>query len=170
MKSTRKIVNLALLVAMALAVSLIEQMIPLPVAIPGAKLGLSNIVILTTICLYDFKASMTVSILKSFLLMLVTGSVSSFLYSLTGAVLSTIAMNLAVKKVGQDFSLIGVSEIGSFFHNFGQIIVAITVMNNIKVIYYFPLLVLIGVFTGYFVGLSSNYIVKHMKKIGGKFD
>jgi heptaprenyl diphosphate synthase len=93
----KMLVNLALLVALALAVSVVEMMIPLPVPIPGAKLGLSNIVILITIYFYDFKSSLAVSVLKSFLLVLITGSVMAFFYSVAGAIFSTIAMNLSLK-------------------------------------------------------------------------
>lgn len=167
--NTRKIVNLALLVALALALSVIEMMIPLPVPIPGAKLGFSNIIILITIYFYDFKSSLTVSVLKSFLLVLITGSLSSFFYSLLGAIFATFAMNYSLKYTKDMFSLIGVSEIGAFFHNLGQIIVAIFFMSNVKMIYYFPVLVLIGVFTGFFVGLSSNYVINHLKKIKFNF-
>ncbi|MDD7305180.1 MAG: Gx transporter family protein [Peptoniphilaceae bacterium] len=163
--SIRNIVNLALLVALALAVSVVEMMIPLPVPIPGAKLGLSNIIILVTIYFYDFKSSLTVSVLKSFLLVLITGSVMSFFYSLLGAILSTISMYFSLRYSKDFLSLIGISEIGAFFHNLGQIIVAMIFMNNVKMIYYFPALVLIGVFTGFFVGLSSNYIIVHLKKL-----
>jgi heptaprenyl diphosphate synthase len=161
----KMLVNLALLVALALAVSVVEMMIPLPVPIPGAKLGLSNIVILITIYFYDFKSSLAVSVLKSFLLVLITGSVMAFFYSVAGAIFSTIAMNLSLKHAKDKFSLVGVSEIGAFFHNLGQILVAMVFMNNVKMIYYFPILVLIGVFTGFFVGLSSNYIINHMEKL-----
>ena len=159
-------INLALLLALSLAVSLIESAIPMPVPIPGARLGFSNIIILVSICLYDFKKALCVSILKSFLLVLITGSVMSFFYSFVGAIFSTTAMYFSLKKVDDDFSLIGVSEIGAFFHNLGQILVAIFFMQNIKMLYYFPVLVFIGIFTGFFVGLSSNFIVEHLEKIG----
>ncbi|KWZ98477.1 MAG: Gx transporter family protein [Anaerococcus vaginalis] len=159
-------INLALLLALSLAISLIESTVPMPVPIPGARLGFSNIIILLSICLYDFKKALCVSVLKSFLLVLITGSVMSFFYSFVGAIFSTTAMYFSLKKVNDDFSLIGVSEIGAFFHNLGQIIVAIFFMQNIKMFYYFPVLVFIGIFTGFFVGLSSNFIVEHLKKIG----
>lgn len=159
-------INLALLLALSLAISLIESTVPMPVPIPGARLGFSNIIILLSICLYDFKKAICVSVLKSFLLVLITGSVMSFFYSFVGAIFSTTAMYFSLKKVNDDFSLIGVSEIGAFFHNLGQIIVAIFFMQNIKMFYYFPVLVFIGIFTGFFVGLSSNFIVEHLKKIG----
>ncbi|WP_236785227.1 Gx transporter family protein [Anaerococcus ihuae] len=159
-------INLALLLALSLAISLIESAIPMPVPIPGARLGFSNIIILVSIYLYDFKKALCVSILKSFLLVLITGSVMSFFYSFVGAIFSTTAMYFSLKKINDDFSLIGVSEIGAFFHNLGQILVAIFFMQNIKMFYYFPVLVFIGIFTGFFVGLSSNFIVEHLKKIG----
>lgn len=159
-------INLALLLALSLAISLIESTVPMPVPIPGARLGFSNIIILLSICLYDFKKALCVSVLKSFLLVLITGSVMSFFYSFVGAIFSTTAMYFSLKKVNDDFSLIGVSEIGAFFHNLGQILVAIFFMQNIKMFYYFPVLVFIGIFTGFFVGLSSNFMVEHLKKIG----
>lgn len=159
-------INLALLLALSLSISLIESTVPMPVPIPGARLGFSNIIILLSICLYDFKKALCVSVLKSFLLVLITGSVMSFFYSFVGAIFSTTAMYFSLKKVNDDFSLIGVSEIGAFFHNLGQILVAIFFMQNIKMFYYFPVLVFIGIFTGFFVGLSSNFMVEHLKKIG----
>ncbi|MBS5988855.1 Gx transporter family protein [Anaerococcus hydrogenalis] len=158
--------NLALLTALSLAISLIESMVPMPVPIPGARLGFSNIIILIAIYFYDYKKALTVSILKSFLLVLITGSVMSFFYSIVGAIFSTSAMYFAIKKLDDDFSLIGVSEIGAFSHNLGQIIVAIFFMQNIKMFYYFPILVFIGIFTGFFVGLSTDFMIKHLEKIG----
>ncbi|WP_276877012.1 Gx transporter family protein [Anaerococcus hydrogenalis] len=159
-------VNLALFTALSLAISLIESMVPMPVPIPGARLGFSNIIILIVIYFYDYKKALTVSILKSFLLVLITGSVMSFFYSIVGAIFSTSAMYFAIKKLDDDFSLIGVSEIGAFSHNLGQILVAIIFMQNIKMFYYFPILVFIGIFTGIFVGLSTSFMIKHLEKIG----
>ncbi|MSS77189.1 Gx transporter family protein [Anaerococcus sp. WCA-380-WT-2B] len=159
-------INLSLLTALSLAISLIESMIPMPVPIPGAKLGFSNIVIFVSIYIYDYKKSLSVSALKSLLLVLITGQVMSFFYSFVGAIFSTTAMYIGLKKIGDDFSLIGVSELGAFFHNFGQIIVAAVFMSNLKMFYYFPILVFIGIFTGFFVGLSTGFIIEHLKKIG----
>ena len=162
----KKITNLALLTAMALAISLIEHYIPLPIPIPGAKLGLSNIVLLVSLYFYGFKAGLAIGLLKSFLLVLATGMVTSFFFSAMGAILACIAMKVSLKFLGKNLSFIGISELGAFFHNMGQVIVAALVIGNIKIFYYFPLLVFIGTFSGFFVGLSSNYIIKHMEKIG----
>ena len=165
MKDIRNITNIALLTAMALAISLLEHMIPLPVPIPGAKLGFSNMIILITLYMYGFKSALIVGVLKSFLLMLITGSVSAFFYSLAGAILSAIAMAISLKYLSKVASFIGISEIGAFFHNLGQILVAMVFMGNVKMIIYFPALVIMGVFTSFFVGLSVNYVTSHMKKL-----
>lgn len=165
MKDIRNVTNIALLTAMALAISLLEHMIPLPVPIPGAKLGFSNMIILITLYMYGFKSALLVGVLKSFLLMLITGSVSAFFYSIAGAILSAIAMAIALKYLSKITSFIGISEIGAFFHNLGQILAAMVFMGNVKMIIYFPALVIMGVFTSFFVGLSVNYVTSHMKKL-----
>lgn len=165
MKDIRNVTNIALLTAMALAISLLEHMIPLPVPIPGAKLGFSNMIILITLYMYGFKSALLVGVLKSFLLMLITGSVSAFFYSIAGAILSAIAMAISLKYLSKIASFIGISEIGAFFHNLGQILVAMIFMGNVKMIIYFPALVIMGVFTSFFVGLSVNYVTSHMKKL-----
>lgn len=165
MKDIRNVTNIALLTAMALAISLLEHMIPLPVPIPGAKLGFSNMIILITLYMYGFKSALLVGVLKSFLLMLITGSVSAFFYSIAGAILSAIAMAISLKYLSKIASFIGISEIGAFFHNLGQILVAMVFMGNVKMIIYFPALVIMGVFTSFFVGLSVNYVTSHMKKL-----
>lgn len=165
MKDLKKVTNIALLTAMALAISLIEHMIPIPVPIPGAKLGFSNMIILLTLYFYGMKSALLVGVLKSFLLMLITGSVTAFFYSFAGAILASLAMGLSLKLLNRFSSFVGISEIGAFFHNLGQILVAAIFMGNIKMLIYFPALVMMGVFTSFFVGLSVNYVSSHMEKL-----
>ena len=72
MNKTKHMIFLSLLVAGALALSVLENMIPLPFIAPGARLGLSNIVILSTLILFGFGDAMIVGLLKSVLLMLIS--------------------------------------------------------------------------------------------------
>ena len=111
------------------------------------------------------KSALLVGVLKSFLLMLITGSVTAFFYSFAGAVLASLAMGLSLKLLNRFSSFVGISEIGAFFHNLGQILVAAIFMGNIKMLIYFPALVMMGVFTSFFVGLSVNYVASHMEKL-----
>lgn len=165
MKRTRKIILLSLLVSIGLALSVIESSIPLPVAIPGARLGLSNMVTLVTLVVFGFKEALVVSILKSLVLVLVTGSISSLMYSLAGGVVSCIIMFIGYRFFSNIFSLIGVSILGATGHNIAQVSVAVMIMSNLRVYSYLPILVLMGLFTGYFVGLSSIYISRNLEKI-----
>ena len=164
MNKLHKIVFVSILVSIGLGLSVLESSIPLPIAMPGARLGLSNMVVLVTIVVFGFKDGLKVSALKSIVLMLVTGSVSSFMYSISGAIVSCIMMYIAYKYMSKIFSLIGVSIIGAVAHNFAQVSVASLVMKNLRIYSYLPFLMLIGLFTGYFVGLASIYIVKNLKK------
>ncbi len=164
MKRLNKLIFLSLLVSIGLALSVLESLIPLPITIPGAKLGLSNMVILVTLVIFGFKEAIVVGILKSIVLVLITGSISSLMYSLSGAILSCIIMAIVYKFFTNIFSLIGVSIFGAVAHNFAQVSVAAIMMYNARIYSYLPILLLTSLFTGYFVGLSSIYISKNLKK------
>ncbi|WP_409228266.1 Gx transporter family protein [Gudongella sp. SC589] len=164
MRKTNKMIFISLLVSVGLALSVIESAIPLPIAMPGARLGLSNMVVLVTLVVFGFKDGIKVGMLKSTVLMLVTGSVSSFIYSISGAILSCILMHMAYKYFSKVFSLIGVSIIGAAAHNFAQVSVAVMMLSNTRIYSYLPFLLLVSLFSGYFVGLSSTYIVENLKK------
>jgi heptaprenyl diphosphate synthase len=165
MKKTQKLTFIALLVAQALVLYLIERMLPVPFIAPGAKLGLSNII--TVICLYLFtlKDAFTVIVLRIILSTLFGGSISSLLYSISGGLLSLLAMYF-IKKLGRDYiSIIGVSITGAFFHNLGQIIMAAAVIHNMNIIVYLPVLAIAGIGTGFFVGITSRYLMIYIKKL-----
>lgn len=167
MLKMRKNIYLSLLVASSLALSVIESMIPLPILIPGAKLGLANIVILTSIFIFGYKEAMKITILKSVLLMLVSGNVIGMMYSLTAGVASCLIMSLVHNmfyKKKKIFSMIGISIFGSITHNIVQVSVAVLVLKNSKIYSYLPFLLIISLFTGYFVGLSSKFITDKLKK------
>ncbi|HLR35095.1 MAG TPA: Gx transporter family protein [Tissierellales bacterium] len=164
MDKVRKMIFLSLLVALGLVLGVIESFMPLPYVAPGAKLGLSNIVILITLVLYGFKEGMVVGILKSLVLTLITGSVSSLFYSLFGAIFSGIVMYIVYAYFSKVFSLIGVSIFGAVAHNTGQVFVASIMMKNFRIFSYLPILHLISLFTGYFVGLASIFITDNLKK------
>lgn len=168
MKRLRKLVFLSLLVSLGLALSIIESMIPIPVLLPGMKLGLANIVCLISLVLFGYKEAFVVAILRSIVFALATGSFSGLMYSLSGAILSTVAMTIVFKYLSSYFSLIGVSIFGAIFHNAGQLFAASIIMENLKIFSYFPFMTLLSLFTGYFVGLGSILTARNMKKILGE--
>ncbi|NLY08511.1 MAG: Gx transporter family protein [Tissierellia bacterium] len=164
MSKMRKIIFLSLLTSMGLALGVLESSIPIPIPLPGARLGLSNMVILITMVLFGFKEAIIVSVLKSVLLMLVTGSVTGFMYSIAGALFSTVGMAVSYRLLYGKISLIGVSLIGAALHNFAQVTVAVLILGKLRIYAYLPMLLLLGIATGCFVGLSSTYISEKLTK------
>lgn len=164
MKKINRMIFLSILVSIGLALSVLEQVVPLPIPMPGARLGLSNMVVLITLVIFGFRDGITIAVLKSLVLVLVTGSISSLVYSITGAILSCIMMYISYSYLTHTFSLIGVSIIGALSHNFAQVSVASFMLNNLRIYTYLPFLMIISLFTGYFVGLASIYIIKNLKK------
>lgn len=166
MSKTFRIVFIGLLVSQALALYAIESMIPVPFIAPGAKLGLTNLI--TVIALYmldNNKDVFLIIMLRLILSSIFGGSLSALMYSAAGALLSYCTM-IIIKKFGKDkISIIGVSAAGAFFHNVGQLIVASMIVQNIAVMLYLPILSMAGIGTGIFIGITSNFLVKHMAKL-----
>ncbi|MBS3995469.1 MAG: Gx transporter family protein [Alkaliphilus sp.] len=166
---TKKLAHLSLLTAVGIAIHIIESFIPLPIqGVPGAKLGLANIVNLITLVVFGFKEAIVVAVLRCFVGALGTGAVTGFFFSLLGALASTVVMFIAYKFGSKKFSLIGVSIFGALSHNIAQLSVAGIIINNILVFSYLPIMTLTSLFTGYFVGLTANYGSKNLQNILSK--
>lgn len=95
---------------------------------------------------------------------LITGSISGLIYSLSGAIISLIMMFLALYYGSKVFSLIGVSIIGAQFHILTQISIASIILQNLGIFLYLPFLMIVSLFTGYFVGLTSGFTYKILHK------
>lgn len=125
--STKKIVILSVLMALGIVLNAMENLF-LPwsiLPIPGARIGLANIVFLILLLLENFKTAITLSVLRIFILGALTGTIATpvFPLSLGGAVLSLLFMKIARLALGDKLSLIGLSIIGAVGHNVGQLLV-----------------------------------------------
>jgi len=162
---TKTMVLISVLVSQAIVLSYFERFIPLNllINIPGMKLGLANIVTLVSLYMLNFKQSTFIVITRTALTAVLFGSMSAFIYSLSGGILSLFAMGL-VKKVAKDkVSVMGISIVGAAFHNIGQILVAILVVQNTNLIYYLPFLMITSIVTGVLVGITSGYLISYLK-------
>lgn len=166
MSKTFRIVFIGLLVSQALALYTIESMIPVPFIAPGAKLGLTNLITVIALYLLDNKKDVfLIIILRLLLSTMFAGNLSTLMYGASGAVLSFLSMILIKELLKEKVSIIGVSASGAFFHNVGQLIVASIMVQNIAIMLYLPILSMAGIGTGIFIGITSNFIVKHMGKL-----
>lgn len=160
MKKQAAFVGMA--IALALLVSYVETLIPLSFGIPGAKLGLTNIVIVLLLYLFDWKMAAGVSALRIVLSGFLFGNLFGIWYSLGGGILSLFCM-VALKKT-QWFSIRGVSLAGGVAHNLGQLIVAVWVVKQSGLWYYFPMLCLAGMLSGYVIGILAEEMMKRIDK------
>ncbi len=165
MNKTTKMIFIALIVAQALVLHVLEGMIPLPIGIPGAKLGLANVFSIITLYVLGFKSAFLVVVLRVALSTMFGGTLSSFLFSLSGGLLSLFVMTMIKNLLKDKVSIIGVSGAGAVSHNIGQLLVASAIVRNLSVMLYLPVLTFIGIGTGIFIGIASNYIIGHMLKI-----
>ena len=56
----------------------------------------------------------------------------------------------------------GVSIAGGVFHNIGQLIVAILVVETLSVVYYVPVLLAAGLLAGLVIGIAANEMLKRL--------
>lgn len=150
----KKMIFLSLLVSSALVLSIVEGMMPVPIPVPGVKLGLPNIIFLLTLILFGFKEALIVVFLRGITMAVASGNVSGLMYSLPSSLASIMVMHLVYKYLFDYFSLIGVSLFGSLVFNTVQIGVASLIMENLKIFSYLPIMSLTSLFTGYFIGLT----------------
>ena len=156
----QKIALLGVLTAATIVIAIAESFIP-SIGIPGVKLGLANIMILITLYELGILEATGINIARVFVVSLVRGTFLSmgFFMSLTGAVFS-LAIMILFYLVVRKFSIIGVSVIGSLFHVFGQILVAIFYLGSGYVIYYLPVIAISAIITGVLVGITAKLIIR----------
>ncbi|HKM34832.1 MAG TPA: Gx transporter family protein [Lachnospiraceae bacterium] len=165
--SIKKMTTLAMFTVIALTIFVIESAIPLPVPIPGIKLGLANIITLIVLLNYGPVEALLVLMCRIFLGTMFTGQAMSLLYSLCGGILCLIAMILVNRLLNGHFVFL-TSMFGALIHNIGQLAVAYFITATAGVFAYLPFLILSGVLTGLFTGLCAHYtqkyLIPHMKK------
>lgn len=160
MKSS-KIAQMGLMIALAFVLSYLESLLPIQLGIPGAKLGLANIVVLIAIVQIGEKEALFLTVARAVLSGLTFGSLYSMAYSLSGGVLSTILMSFMHKV--KKFSIIGISVAGGVSHNMGQLIIAMLVLKSLDLKYYSGFLTLCGILTGVLTGLVCKNVLKNIR-------
>lgn len=163
MYKTKKMIFLSFLTSMALVIYVLESQIP--ILFPGIKLGLANIISLTALILIGWKEALIIMLLRTLLGSMFGGSMSAFMFSIAGGILSNIVMILLYKFFKNSISLWTISICGAIFHNIGQLLVASFVIQDLRIYVYLPVLLISAIVTGYFIGLCTKFLITHLKKI-----
>ena len=145
---TKDLTIMAILTALAMVLGWVERMIPLELLIPlpGVKLGLANTVTMFSLYWLNLPATMLILTARCLLGGLFSGNMTALAFSLTGGVISMLAM--AAAKRSRHLSVWGVSVLGAAGHNCGQILIAMILMHSGAVLGYLPYLLLIGTACG----------------------
>ena len=155
----RKPAFMGVFLALAMICSYIEMLIPFDFGIPGVKLGLTNIVVVLMLYSIGTKEAFCVSVIRIFLI--------GILYSLGGGILSFLVM--ALLKKGNHLGCISVSVAGGIAHNIGQILIAALVVSSHYVLYYFPVLLIAGLLTGFLIGLLAQELIVRLRFLTEKY-
>ena len=150
--------RIALLTALSLILFVLEGFLPLPLPVPGAKLGLAAIVTLIALHLLPTRDAALMLTLRIFLASALGGGLAPMLYSLAGGAASFAAMVL-LKKYTQ-LSIVGISAAGGFLHNMAQLLVAAAVMQTTALFSYAPVLGFVGILTGIGIGVAAQIILQ----------
>ena len=157
----KRVAYSSMLIALSMIFSYIELLIPISVGIPGVKLGLANLVVITGLYYLPATQVIIIGITRIVLSGFLFGSMSGILYSLAGGIFSFIVMLLLYKT--KKLSIVGVSMSGGVCHNIGQILVAALVVENSAVLYYLPILLITGLVAGMVIGIIGRQVSKYMK-------
>lgn len=149
--ASRKLARGGLLVALAAIFSYIEVLFPLPLGIPGLKLGLANVVIVFALYTYGWSTACWVSLCRILLVSLLFANLAMAMYSIAGALASLLFMELLRRS--RLFSLWGVSMAGGVVHNLAQLLVAAAMAGTSSIWFYGVVLIPAGMLTGLLIAL-----------------
>ena len=153
----------ALLCAAAVAISFAESMFPAVLPVPGAKIGLSNIITALAVYNMGFASAVGIVTVKALFAGVTRGFVSG-LMSFFGGLLGMLAMYLFIRVKRGLFGYLGIGVLGALTHNFGQLAVSYALYGR-AVLYYTPILMIISIITGCLTGTALGIICPKLLKI-----
>lgn len=155
----------AVLLALGIVLYVLEGLFPPLLPAPGAKLGLSQIIVPITMLILGYKDGIWLAVMRSILGSFIGGTFLSpgAILSLGGALVSAIVMAFALKFLRPALSLIGISILGAIGHNLTQLLLAfILFIKSYALLYYMPFLLLFGLVSGSVTGLLAVYVVEQL--------
>lgn len=154
--TTKAVAYCAMLTALAMIFGYVEALIPFHFGIPGVKLGLANIVTVLALYILPGYQAFVIQLMRILLISFLFGNMSMLIYSLAGGIFSFVVMAFLKKVSG--FSITGVSIAGGVSHNIGQLAVAVAAVHNLRITFYFPMLIIAGFMTGCLIGMLAYKI------------
>lgn len=157
--TARRVTTLSVLTAMGLITFMIESLFP-PLFLPGAKMGISNVFSLLTLIVLGPSEAFILVIVRTTLGSMITGNMSTLMYSMTAGVVSVAVSTILVEFVYPRVSIVAISVVSAVLHNLTQNLVFCLISNTPEMFAYMPWLALIGVVAGIIVGFAVWFILR----------
>lgn len=161
-KGNLYLTRIAVLVAFAVVIHTVEAALPLPMPVPGVRLGLANMITLLAISLFGLRSGLLVTVLRTTLGSLLFGHFLGFGFwlSLCGGLAASLVMAAAMPLVYRGrATLVTASVLGAVTHNLVQLAAASAIMANFALFKgYAPILLLLAVPTGFATGLAAGQL------------
>ena len=154
----KRLTQMALLCAIALTIFMVEAQLPPLVAMPGVKMGLSNIVTVFAVFMLGPGEAAIILAGRIFLGAVFAGNFSTILYSAAGGACA-ILVTIALRKVVTKKQLWVAGCVGAIAHSIGQMAMAMLLLGTPSVIVYLPVMIIISIITGLFTGLYAQFLV-----------
>ena len=158
--TNKKLAETAVLASLAIVLGYIETLIPIPIPIPGIKLGISNLAIMLVLFRIGKKSAFGVMLIKVTVSSVLFSGFTAFAYSLCGGLLSLAVMCLLKNVLSVKF----VSAAGGIAHNLGQLFAACAVLKDWSVMVFIPYLLISGLITGVLIGVVCELFLRHVIK------
>ena len=162
--STKELTLCAMLTAMALGLSYLENLFPVLIPVPGVKLGLANIVTLFALYALGPGQAMLILLGRCILGAVFAGNMNAMIFSVLGGVTAMLVMILLSRS--KKLSVYGVSIGGAAGHNCGQIAAAMITLGNTAPLYYLPILLGVSLGTGAVTGLVCAGVFRTLSRTG----
>ena len=162
--TVKRLTICSLLTAAALALSYLENVIPITAAVPvpGMKLGLANIVMIFAVCTLSKRETFLILTARCLLGSMFAGNMSALIFSLMGGVLAVLVMMLLTRL--RKLSVYGVSVAGAAAHNCGQVAAAVVMLGSTAPVYYLPALLAASLVTGALTGMVAACLLRTLDR------
>ena len=160
----KRLTTMAMLIGLAFIFSYVEAIIPIPIPIPGVKLGVANVITLFALWTLGWREAGAILLIRVVLGNTVAGSFSAMLFSLAGGCLCWVVMSLLKPLVSIQQTWV-MSIFGAIAHNAGQLAVAVFISGTVSILVYAPVLMIAGIVTGFFTGVLAQLVLEHMQRL-----
>lgn len=157
----RRAALMGVLTALALVAGYLEVLVPLPVSVPGVKLGLGNAVVLFALVRLGARPAGLLMLAKVLCSTLLFANPQMLAFSLAGGALSWAVMALAHRS--GLFSVVAVSVLGGIAHNAGQLVAVALLLSMQVALVNVPVLAIAGAVSGAVIGVVVSSVLRRVR-------